>query len=121
MGARIVERHFTYDKSAPGPDHMLSADPAEMKWLVNAIREFEVLRGNGIKRPAKSEQSTRINNRKSLVINADVVAGDRITKEVLTIKRPGDGIEPKYYEQILGRGVIRDLDADSVLKWGDLI
>jgi N-acetylneuraminate synthase len=120
MGARVVERHFTYDKAADGPDHMLSADPAEMKWLVDAIRAFEVMRGNGIKRPANSEKTTRRNNRKSLVLQQAVKAGDRLTADKVAVKRPGYGIEPRFYEQVLGRAAGRDLDADAVLDWSDL-
>lgn len=120
MGARVIERHFTYDKRADGPDHMLSADPAEMKWLVDAIRAFEVMRGNGIKRPADSEKTTRRNNRKSLVAQQAVKAGERLTADKVAIKRPGDGIEPRFYEQVLGRVVSCDLDADAVLNWSDL-
>lgn len=120
MGARVVERHFTYDKGAEGPDHMLSADPAEMKWLVDAIRAFEVMRGNGIKRPADSEKTTRVNNRKSLVVTRAVKAGDRLTADNLGIKRPGFGIQPRFYEQIIGRTIGHDLAADAVLDWEDL-
>jgi sialic acid synthase SpsE len=120
MGARVVERHFTYDKGADGPDHMLSADPAEMKWLVDAIRAFEVMRGNGIKRPADSEKTTRRNNRKSLVVQQAVKAGERLTADNVAIKRPGYGIQPRFFEQVLGRTAWRDLDADAVLDWSDL-
>jgi N-acetylneuraminate synthase len=120
MGARVIERHFTYDKLADGPDHMLSADPSEMKWLVDAIREFELMRGNGIKRPADSEASTRRNNRKSIVLLEPVTKGHRLTAQDLSVKRPGYGIQPKYLEQVLGRTVVRDLPADAILEWTDL-
>lgn len=121
MGARVIERHFTYDKDADGPDHMLSADPAEMKWLVDAIRAFEVMRGNGVKRPADSEKTTRRNNRKSLVVARAVKAGNRLTSDHVAIKRPGYGIQPQFYEQVLGRTASRDLDSDTVLEWSDLV
>lgn len=120
MGARVVERHFTYDKNADGPDHMLSADPGEMKWLVDAIRTFELMRGSGIKRPADSEKATRINNRKSLVLRRDVRAGQRLSASDVAIKRPGYGIAPGLLEQIVGRAVVRDMSADSVLSWDDV-
>jgi len=120
MGAKVIERHFTYDKGAEGPDHMLSADPAEMKWLVDAIRAYESMRGNGIKRPADSEKTTRRNNRKSLVLQKAVKAGERLTTDNVAVKRPGFGIEPMFYEQVLGRIVYRDLDSDAVLDWSDL-
>ena len=120
MGARVIERHFTYEKKADGPDHMLSADPAEMKWLVDAVREFEVMRGDGIKRPAESEKTTRINNRKSVVLARAVAAGEILSKDHLTIKRPGYGIAPKDLEKVFGRATNKAMDTDSVLVWEDL-
>jgi sialic acid synthase SpsE len=120
MGARVIERHFTLDKGADGPDHRLSTDPAEMKWLVDAIRSFEVMRGSGVKRPAKSEVTTRINNRKSIVLEHDVAAGHRLTATDLAIKRPGTGIAPKHLDQIIGRTVAHAIASDAVLRWEDL-
>lgn len=120
MGARVIEKHFTYDKKADGPDHMLSADPAEMKWLVKAVRNFEVMRGSGIKHPAESEKITRRNNRKSVVLNRSVKAGERLTEQDIAVKRPGYGIGPKYFDQIVGRTVAADLEKDAVLTWNDL-
>ena len=120
MGARVVEKHFTYDKNAEGPDHMLSADPPEMKEIVERIREFELLRGDGIKQPAASEKTTRINNRKSIVLVSPVKAGERLAREHLSIKRPGYGIQPKHFEEIIGRPVLRYMAPDDVLAWEDL-
>lgn len=120
MGARVIERHFTYDKKADGPDHMLSADPEEMKWLVDSVRTFEVMRGNGIKRPADTEKSTRHNNRKSIVLKRAVHSGERLGTDDLAIKRPGYGIAPKYFEQVVGRVVRGDMEQDAVLGWDDL-
>ena len=120
MGARIIERHFTWDKTAQGPDHMLSADPAEMKWLVEAIRQFEVMRGSGIKEPALSEATTRRNNRKSVVLQRAMLAGQVIELKDISVKRPGYGIPPKYLEQLVGRTVTRDMEQDSVITWDDL-
>jgi sialic acid synthase SpsE len=120
MGARVIERHFTLDKHAEGPDHRLSTDPAEMRWLVEAIRSFEVMRGSGNKVPAESEITTRINNRKSLVLNRDVAAGDRLSVTDLSVKRPGTGIAPKYFDQVVGRVVARAMASDAVLQWDDL-
>lgn len=120
MGARVIEKHFTYDKKAEGPDHMLSADPHEMKELVERIREYEVMKGNGIKRPAYSEKITRVNNRKSIVVARNMIKGEEITRRHLAIKRPGYGIEPKLLDQIIGRAAKRDLFIDDILKWEDL-
>jgi N-acetylneuraminate synthase len=120
MGARMVEKHFTYDKKAEGPDHMLSASPEEMRDLVHAIRKFEVMRGDGVKRPAESEKTTRINNRKSIVIAAPLRAGEALAARHLAIKRPGYGIAPKDYDKVIGRVAAHDLEADAVVKWEDL-
>lgn len=119
MGAKVIEKHFTYDKNAEGPDHMLSADTKEMKEIVDIIREYEIMRGSGIKRPADSEKTTRINNRKSIVMVKGVNQGVLIKKEHIAIKRPGNGIPPKYYEQIIGKRANKDLNKDDVLMWGD--
>lgn len=120
MGARVLERHFTYDKEADGPDHRLSADPAEMKWLVDAVRTFEVMRGSGIKRPADSEKITRINNRKSVVLARAVAVGERLTGAHLAVKRPGYGVAPRDMEKVIGRSVMKAMDADAVIGWEDL-
>lgn len=121
MGARVIEKHFTYDKNADGPDHMLSASPQEMKELVRQIRLFEKMHGNGVKMPANSERITRRNNRKSIVVTTDLTENEVLTQENLAIKRPGMGIQPKYLEQIFGRRVNKKKNKDDVLYWNDLI
>ena len=121
MGARVLEKHFTYDKQAEGPDHRLSADPAEMKWLVQAVRNFELMRGSGVKRPADSEHTTRINNRKSVVLARAVKVGQRLARADLAIKRPGTGIAPRLFEQVIGRAARSDMESDAVLTWDDLL
>jgi len=120
MGARVIEKHFTYDKNADGPDHRLSADAGEMKKIVEWIREFEVIKGDGIKRPADSEKTTRINNRKSVVAAGVIKKGEVITRERLAVKRPGYGIPPKCFEEIIGRTASRDMEPDTVIMWEDL-
>lgn len=120
MGAQVVEKHFTFDKGAEGPDHMLSADPMEMKHIVDSIRAFEIMRGSGIKRPANSEKTTRINNRKSIVLARSVQPGELLGPDDLAVKRPGYGIPPKYLEQLVGRVAAKPLEADRVLTWSDL-
>lgn len=115
MGARVIEKHFTYDKNAEGPDHMVSADPAEMKTIVESIRTFEIMKGSGIKCPADSEKTTRINNRKSIVLNKAIRKGELITRDHISIKRPGYGVQPKFFEQVIGRTAQKDLEKDDVL------
>lgn len=120
MGAEVLEKHFTYDKQADGPDHMHSADPAEFRMIVDAVREFEIMRGHGIKMPSKAEHGTRINNRKSIVLCQDVKAGDCIKEAAVDIKRPGYGIAPKFLSQVIGRRASHDLQKDDILTWEDL-
>jgi N-acetylneuraminate synthase len=120
MGARVLEKHFTTDKNAPGPDHILSADPAEMKSIVDQVRILEKMLGNGIKMPADSEKTTRINNRKSIVAAKRLSAGHQITAGDIAIKRPGYGIAPTFFEQLVGSVLNRDLDEDEVIVWSDV-
>lgn len=120
MGAQMLEKHFTYDRHADGPDHMHSADPQEMRAIVEAVRTFEIMRGSGIKMPAKAEAVTRKNNRKSIVLCEDVKAGEPVRAEAVDIKRPGYGIAPKYLKQIIGRRAARDLKKEDILMWEDL-
>lgn len=117
LGARVLEKHFTYDKKAEGPDHMVSADPGEMKEIVEKVREWEIIRGNGIKHPANSERLTRINNRKSIVARRPLKKNQVISKDDIAIKRPGYGIQPRYFDQVTGRIVNRDIEEDEVLQW----
>lgn len=117
MGAKIIEKHFTYDKNADGPDHMLSATKDEMKLLVDKIRLFEKMRGNGIKCPMGNELKNRRNNRKSIVCINNLNRGDRITEADLDIKRPGNGIPPKYKELLIGKTAAVDLEKDTLLRW----
>lgn len=120
MGAEVVEKHFTYDKNADGPDHQLSANPQEMKEIVDRIREFEVMRGSGAKKPVSKEITNRAKNRKSIVTIKPIKEGELLTIENIDIKRPGHGIAPKYFDQILGKRVDKDLKEDEVLSWSDL-
>lgn len=120
MGAEVLEKHFTYDKHAEGPDHMHSADPQEFRAIVDAVREFETMRGHGIKMPSKAEHGTRINNRKSAVLCRNIKAGECITEEAVDVKRPGYGIAPKFLAQVIGRRAAHDLQKDDILMWEDL-
>jgi N-acetylneuraminate synthase len=120
LGANVIERHFTLDKNAKGPDHMISSTPEEMKYIVDSIREIEKIRGCAIKMPYGSEVLNRINNRKSIVAIKNIKKGAMITKESVDIKRPGTGIAPKYFDQIIDRIAAKDIEFDEVIQWGDL-
>lgn len=120
MGALILERHFTLDKNAEGPDHMLSSDPEEMKYLIDSVRIIETAMGDGVKMPVMQEQINRRNNRKSIVMEKSIAKGEFLTRDHLSVKRPGYGIEPKKLNDLIGRPVGQDLEKDDVLTW-DLI
>lgn len=120
MGAMVIERHFTLDRNADGPDHILSSTPEELKILIDAIRIFEKAQGDGIKMPVGQELINRKNNAKSIVINKDIKEGEMLSKKHLSIKRPGYGIEPKKIYDLIGKQVNKDLEKDSILSWDDI-
>ena len=120
MGAKIVERHFTLDKKADGPDHMLSSDPAEMTELVKRIRHMEILRGSWVKQPYGPEVENRRNNRKSLVCTAAIRKGEVFSCENIWPKRPGTGLSPELFHSILGRQASRDIAMDTILTPRDI-
>jgi N,N'-diacetyllegionaminate synthase len=120
MGANVLEKHFTHDKKAEGPDHMLSAEPAELRTMVEMVREIEIAWGDGIKRPSAGEQKTRVNNRKSIVAQVDIPPGTVITKEMVEIMRPGFGIQPKHFKEVLGRSAKQQIRAGEPIQWGQI-
>ncbi|ABR56006.1 N-acetylneuraminate synthase [Methanococcus aeolicus Nankai-3] len=120
LGATVIEKHFTLDKNLPGPDHKASLSPEELKEMVSAIRSIEKALGNGIKRPTSEEEKIKKVARRSLVANVDIPKGATIKKEMIVIKRPGTGIEPKYLNEIMGKKVKRDIKIDEILKLGDI-
>lgn len=121
MGAKVIEKHFTYNKNADGPDHILSATEEEMTKLVNAVRQYERMRGTGIKMPVGDEIKNRINNRKSIILTKDIKKGEVFTEDNIDVKRPGTGIAPKYYEQIIGKCAVTDMKKDTMPSWTDIV
>ncbi len=119
MGAKIIEKHFTLDKKLPGPDHEASLEPDELKEMVKAIRNIEMVLGNGIKKPNKSEIEILKVARRSLIATRDIRAGEIIKESDIAIKRPGDGILPKFKEIIIGMKLINDIKQDEPFKWGN--
>lgn len=115
-GATIIEKHFTLDRSLPGPDHKASLEPGELKEMVNAIRTVELALGDGKKRPAPSEQRNILVARKSLVAAKNICKGETFTEENLTTKRPGNGISPMEYWDWLGRKADQDYQADALIQ-----
>lgn len=115
-GASIIEKHFTLDRTLPGPDHAASLEPDELEQMVRSIRDVEVALGDGIKRPTKSEIGNRNVARKSLVAASPVHKGECFTFENLTAKRPGNGIPPMQYWNCIGKSAIRDYLLDEPLS-----
>ena len=120
MGALIIERHFTLDKNASGPDHILSSDKEEMKFIVDSIRIIEQAYGSEVKMPTGQETINRKNNRKSIVLEKDIKKGDSLTLGHMTVKRPGYGIEPKRIHDMIGRKVNKDMHKDDILSWDSI-
>ncbi len=121
MGATVVEKHFTFDKNLPGPDHKASLEPDELKEMVKAIRNIEKALGNGIKKPSKSEKKNIPIARKSIVAKRDIKRGEIFTEENLTTKRPGTGISPMRWKEIIGKKALKDISADKPLNFGDIV
>jgi len=120
MGANIVEKHFTWNKKAKGPDHAISADPRDLEKMVQNIRLMEKMRGNGLKLPASCELGNRKNVRKSVVALKDIKKGTKITRNLLEIKRPGFGISPNKIEEIVGKKTKKIIKMDMPIKFTDL-
>jgi len=120
LGAAVIEKHITLDKTLPGPDHRASLEPAEMAALVRGIRTIESALGDGAKRAMPSEEDTRNVARKSLVAARALKAGERLTRAAIAIKRPGTGIPPTDLDRALGRVLRHDLAIDEVISWSAL-
>jgi N-acetylneuraminate synthase len=112
-GARMIEKHFTLDRNLAGPDHQASVEPDELSQMVRNIREIEDALGDGVKRPTTSEWKNREVARKSLVAAKAMKAGELFTEENVALKRPGTGVSPSAYWEVLGRTSRRDYDADE--------
>jgi len=117
LGASIIEKHFTIDKSLPGPDHQASLNPDELRSLVKAIRNIEKALGDGIKKPVQRELEVKNAARKSIVALVDIPPGTDITTDMLAMKRPGTGIEPKYIDLIIGRKAKRKIEKNELISW----
>ncbi len=115
LGACVIEKHFTLDRSLVGPDHRASLEPMELTALVRGIRTVEHALGHGRKEPAPSEASTAAVARKSLVSARDIQAGTPLTASLITVKRPGTGLPPSMLEQLVGRRAVTDIPADTLL------
>ncbi len=121
LGAVAVEKHYTVDKTLPGsPDHHLSVDHHDLKRMMDGIRTIEKAMGRYEKGPVEAESEAYRYARRSIVTNQDIPAGATITRDMLTFKRPGTGIYPKFVDIVVGRTVKSDIPEDTVLEWSML-
>ncbi|MGN0983434.1 MAG: N-acetylneuraminate synthase [Gemmiger sp.] len=116
LGATVIEKHFTLDKSLPGPDQKASLDPTELKALVDAVRHTEAALGNGRKHVTDSEAPNKAIARKSIVAARPIAKGETFTADNLTTKRPGDGISPMRWYEVLGQTAARDFAEDEKIE-----
>jgi N,N'-diacetyllegionaminate synthase len=116
LGATVIEKHFTLDRGLPGPDHRASLEPAELKAMVSAIRNIERALGDGIKRPSPSELKNKPIARKSLVAARAINVGETFSPDNLTAKRPGTGVSPMCWDQVIGRQAPRDFASDELIE-----
>jgi N,N'-diacetyllegionaminate synthase len=116
LGARVIEKHFTLDRDLPGPDHKASLEPDELKAMVTAIRNIEIALGDGIKRLTASETRNKSMARKSIVAAAGIRKGELFSTENLTAKRPGTGVSPMRWDEVIGRTAQRDFAADELIE-----
>lgn len=116
MGAAVIEKHFTLDRNMEGPDHKASLEPEELRAMVQAIRNIETALGDGIKRPSPSEMKNREVARKSIVAKKNIRRGEVFTEENLTAKRPGSGVSPMYWNDVVGLAADRDYEPDEMIE-----
>ena len=115
MGATIIEKHFTLDRNMEGPDHKASMEPADLAKMVRAIRHIELAMGSGEKMPCAAELANITAARKSIVASRPISCGEVFTEENITVKRPGNGISPMKWENVLGRHAKQDFLPDEMI------
>ncbi len=115
LGATVIEKHFTLDKTMQGPDHKASLEPHELKAMVTAIRNIELAMGHGKKEPSESEKKNKNIARKSIVANKFIQEGDVFTEENITVKRPGNGISPMQWDNIIGTKATKTYNEDDLI------
>ncbi len=117
MGAAIIEKHFTLDRSLPGPDHAASLEPDELKSMINAIRNIEKAIGDGIKRPSDSEKKNITIARKSIVAKTFIDKGDIFTEKNIAVKRPGTGVSPMKWDALIGKNAHKKYKKDDLIDY----
>ena len=116
LGATLIEKHFTLDRNFPGPDHKASLEPTELSAMITSIRNIEMALGDGVKRVTASEFMNRPVARKSLVASRKIFKGERFSIDNITPKRPGYGVSPMRWDEIIGRSAVRDFSTDELIE-----
>ena len=116
LGAVVIEKHFTLDRNLPGPDHLASLEPQELKAMVDGIRKAELALGTGEKKLSRAELENRSVVRKSIVAKRNIRAGEILTADNITTKRPGTGISPMRWDEVIGTGAVRDFEEDDLIE-----
>ena len=116
LGATIIEKHFTLDCNMEGPDHKASLEPKELSDMVKSIRHIEKALGTGNKTPSPSEQKNIAIARKSIVAKKNIKAGELLSEDTITVKRPGSGINPMRWNEVIGTKAIRDFEKDELIE-----
>ena len=116
LGAEVIEKHFTLDKTSEGPDHKASLEPDELKAMIRSIRNIERAMGSGVKRPSLSELKNIMIARKSIIAAKDIKKGEIFTGKNITVKRPGNGISPMKWDEVIGQVAMRDFKEDELIK-----
>ncbi len=120
LGAKVFEKHFTLNKNLPGPDHWFSEDPSSLKIWIDNIREANIMLGNGLLIPTEKELEMRVLARRSVVALRDIKAGEVYTAENIGLRRPGNGLPPKLFKNILGFKSSNELEKGSLLTYKDI-
>lgn len=116
LGAEVIEKHFTLDKTSEGPDHKASLEPDELKAMIRSIRNIERAMGSGVKHPSLSELKNIMIARKSIIAAKDIRKGEIFSEKNITVKRPGDGISPMEWDGVIGQVAMRNFKEDELIK-----
>jgi N,N'-diacetyllegionaminate synthase len=115
MGACVIEKHFTLDRTMEGPDHKASLEPQELKAMVTAIRRVSLAMGDGVKKPTESERRNIAIARKSIVASEKIRTGELFSEANITVKRPGNGVNPMRWDEVMGQVAQRDYEEDDLI------
>lgn len=120
LGAKVIEKHFTLDKNLPGPDHWFSSDPKELSQLIQAVRYAEKSLGSCIVKPTPKEMEMRKIARRSIVATRDIIAGEKIARNMIEFKRPGTGLPPKFLKYILNKKVCKKIKKNQLITFQEI-